>query len=350
MENIIIVNKNFERIGLIENAQIIWTTRYYKSGDFEIYVSATNENLNLIYNGFYVVRDDIEKDNVGIIEDYEINSTTEEGDMITVTGKLADGYFLNSRVVSRQTQMLGNVQQELRNLIYSNIINPSDTKRKINFIKLGDFDNSITETIERQTTGDNLKNLTEEICEEKGIGFRTKLENNNIIYENYKGINRSYNQSENPYVVFSDEYENLTDCNYIRRTSEVKNFAYIAGEGEGLNRRIVSSYNTESEPTGQDRFELWLDQRNISSNNEDITETELINQMKEEGLENLTFISEALSGNILLQGYKYREDFDLGDIIQLYRRAWGVGVPMRIIECLESKNNTGESIFLTFGI
>lgn len=347
---LIIANKNFERIGMIENAQIIWSTRYYKSGDFEIYVSATQENLELITSGFYVIRDDKEKNNIGVIENYTVASKPEEGDMITVTGKLAGGYFLKTRVVAHQTQLSGNVQQELRNLVYSNIINPTDPNRKIDFIHFGELDGTIFETLEKQITGANLLEKVEEICAEKGVGFRMNLKNNELFFEIYKGTDRSYNQIENLHIVFSDEYDNLTDCQYVNQKSEIKNFAYVAGEGEGLDRKIVATYNTQTEPIGQDRFEIWVDQRNISSNNEEITVEELNNQMMEEGLENLTTLTEALDGNVLMYGYTYDEDFTLGDIVQIYKSNWNVGIAMRIIECIESVNSTGESIVLTFGI
>ena len=347
--NIVIANKDFKRIGFIENAQIIWSTRYYKSGDFEIYASATKYNLDLINNGFYVIRDDEEENNIGIIEDYEIANKPEEGDMLTITGKLAGGYFLNSRVISKQTQLSGNVQQSIRSLVYSNIVNPTDPNRKIDFINLGKLDESITETLEKQSTGDNLLNLIEEICEEKGIGFRMYLKDGLLYFENYKGVDRSYNQIENPFVVFSDDYDNLTEAHYIKTTSTIKNFAYIAGEGEGLDRKIVTSFNISEEPKGQDRFEIWVDQRNISSNNEDITEEELENQMKEEGLINLTSIGEAFEGSVQLRGYTYKKDFYLGDLVQLYKRTWGIGIAMRIIECIESIDSTGKTTVLTFG-
>ena len=150
-------------------------------------------------------------------------------------------------------------------------------------------------------------------------------------------------------MVFSDDYDNLTEAHYIKTTSTIKNFAYIAGEGEGLDRKIVTSFNISEEPKGQDRFEIWVDQRNISSNNEDITEEELENQMKEEGLINLTSIGEAFEGSVQLRGYTYKKDFYLGDLVQLYKRTWGIGIAMRIIECIESIDSTGKTTVLTFG-
>ena len=36
-----ILNKNFEKIGLIDTYEsVIWTTRYYTYGDFELYIPA----------------------------------------------------------------------------------------------------------------------------------------------------------------------------------------------------------------------------------------------------------------------------------------------------------------------
>jgi len=347
---IVIADKQFKRLGVIENAEVIWATRYYKTGDFELYVSKIGENLDYILNGYYVIRDDIEEDNVGVIEGISIHTTPTQGDMITVTGRLAEGYFLNSRVISQQTQLYGNVQDGIINLVSSNLINPSDENRKIDFITLGELDTSITEKLEMQITGDNLLTKIEEICEEKKIGFRFIFDENKFYFKTYKGIDRSYSQKINPSVVFTDEYDNLEECQYVKNTSEIKNFAYVAGEGEGLDRKIVEAYSTSEAPIGQDRFEIWVDQRNVSSNNEDITEAELTSQMEEEGLENLVGISEAFDGNIKLTGYEYRKDFNLGDIVQIFKKSWGLGISMRIIECIESINNTGKSIVLTFGI
>lgn len=345
---IVIANKNFEKLGLLENAEVIWTTRYYKTGDFELYVSRNEDNLKYILTGYYVIREDEDEDNIGVIDDITITSTPTQGDMIKVTGKLAEGFFLNSRVISQQTQLYGNVQNAIRNLLITNIISPADINRKIDFIELGELDTNITENIEMQTTGDNLLAKTEEICEEKKIGFRMTYKNNKLIFKLYKGKDRSYFQTENPYVVFSDKYDNLSESSYIKTNSNIKNFAYVAGEGEGLDRKIVQAYS-KTIPTGQDRFEVWVDQRNISSNDEEITEKELNNQMFEEGLENLVGISEALDGKIILKTYTYKKDFSLGDIVQLEQNQWGLGVPMRIIECIESINNTGKTIVLTFG-
>lgn len=347
---VVILDKNFIRLGLIENSSVIWASRYYKSGDYELYITASDDNLNLINNGKYIVRDDIE-DELGVIEDYDIVTDVEAGDTISVVGRFTEGYYLASRVVSQQTQLYGNVQDQIRNLVYANIINPTDPKRKIDFIKLGELDTSITETIDTQVTGDNLLDKIEEICEAKGIGFRMPLRNGILYFELYKGKDKSYNQSENAWVIFSDEYDNLKNTSFSYKTSERKNLAYVAGEGEGLARKIVKAYRDE-EPSGEDRFEVWVDQRNMSSNDGDITDDQLTIQMQEEGLENLTTTTTFFDGDIDLINYEYgkHKDVYIGDIVSVQKKKWiDTHINTRVIEAIESEDTSGRVIVLTFG-
>lgn len=346
---VVIANKNFERLGLIENVELIWASRYYKSGDFELHMALTEDNISLLNDGFYVIKDD-DKNNIGVIEDIEITSDLNNGDRISVVGKFASGVVLGSRVVSEQTILDGNVQDEVRNLVYKNMINASNINRNINFVLLGNLDNTIIDSISIQITGANLLEKIEEICESKGIGFKMPLRDECLYFEMYKGIDRSYAQCVNDWVIFSDEYDNLSEANYICQKSALKNLAYVAGEGEGLARKIVSAYNTEDEPKGIDRFEIWVDQRNMSSNDGNITEQELRNQMREEGIENLTTITQAFDGSISLNGYEYGKDLFLGDIVSIKKRNWNMFINARIIECIESYDVNGKTIILTFGI
>lgn len=351
---LVIVNKDFERLGVIENASVIWTSRYYKCGDFEFKVGATEYNLDLINQGYYVVRDD-DEDNTGVIEDIDLTNTLENGDIVTVTGRFAP-MILGKRIISQQTQLYGNYQNSVRNLIKDNVISPTKTARKISCIELGNIDGSITETLEMQTTGDNLLTKIEETSESLSLGFRMPLRNNKIYFEMYKGIDRSYNQNTNPWIVFKDEHDNLKECEYIKKTSEYKNVFLIATEGEGLDRKILwgSANDNESSITGLDRNEIYVDQRNMSSNDSEITEQEFYNQMNLEGKTNLTTISEAFSGSVSLKNYKYGKTEDggevfLGDIVTIENAKWDMYINARIVEVIESEDQNGKVYTLTFG-
>lgn len=352
---LVIVNKEFERMGLIENASVIWATRYYKCGDFEFQTGATKYNLDLIKNGYYVVYEE-DEDNVGIIEDINLSDSSKDGEMIKVSGRFAP-MILGKRIIAQQTQLYGNYQNSIRNLIQDNVINPTKSERKINCVKLGKIDDSITETLEMQTTGANLLTKIEETSESFGLGFRMPLINKKLYFEMYKGINRSYSQSENPYIIFSDEYDNLTSSEYVKQESEYKNVFLIATEGEGLERKILwgSANDNESNIKDLDRNEIYVDQRNMSSNDNEITEEEFYNQMNIEGKSNLTTISEAFSGTVSLQGYKYGKpenggEVYLGDIVTIVNKNWNLYINSRIIEVIISEDQNGKVYTLTFGI
>lgn len=346
--DIILVNQDFERLGIIDNASVIWNDRYYENGEFEIYFPIIDSSLELLTQSFYVVRDD-DENNVGVIQDVELSHNSNNGDFITLTGKFATGYYFSKRVIPSQTTLYDTIPNIIRTLVDQNIINPSNSKRKINSIKLGNSVDGLTTKTNMQTTGGNLLEKISEVCKTYKIGFKMPIVNNELRFDLYEGSDRSYGQSENPYVVFSDEYDNLDEVVYNRNASNKINFAYVAGEGEGINRKIVSAYEGE-EPSGYDRNEIWVDQRNMSSNEGEITDEELTEQMKEEGIENLVPITENLDGKLLnTTGYVYGKDFFLGDIVTVQMKKWnGMYINARIVEVIESEDENGKTLTFTF--
>ena len=118
-------------------------------------MSATEYNLNLLSQGYYIARDD-DEDNVGVIQDYVISNSVEEGDKITVTGTFAP-MILGKRIIAQQTQLYGDFQDSIRNLIISNVINPTKSSRKISCIELGNYDNSITEAVPSHMAAEGME-------------------------------------------------------------------------------------------------------------------------------------------------------------------------------------------------
>ena len=163
-----------------------------------------------------------------------------------------------------QKILSGNFQNGVETLLNENIISPTDANRKIeNFIFKASTDPYIVALkIDAQYTGDNLYDVIKALCEEAGIGFKVTLNSSKqFVFELYHGSNRSYNQEENPYVIFSPKYDNIINSNYIESKASLKNVTLIGGEGEGAERR----YTTVGVASGLDRRELFTDARDISS-------------------------------------------------------------------------------------
>lgn len=348
--DLLVLNKSLDVIAIVDVYEsIIWTERYYEYGDFELYTAMTQDLLNYIKTDNYIQR--VGSDRVMIIEEIRIDTDSETGNHITITGRSLES-ILDRRVVWSQTTISGNLQNGIKKLINENIISPSKEERKIsNFIFKDSTDSQITGlTVEAQYTGDNLYDVISKVCEEKSIGFKVSLnENKQFVFELYAGADRSYEQTNYPYVVFSPNFDNIINSNYLESKENLKNVALVGGEGEGTARKYLAIGNT----SGLDRRELFVDARDISSEGEDgeTLTTEQYNELlKQRGNEYLADYTDlvsfegAVETNIM---YKYGVDFFDGDIVQIANE-YGHEAKVRILEVVISENEEGNSVYPTF--
>lgn len=349
---IYVLNQSFEVEGVIdEYASIIWTTRYYTSGDFELYVGAKKELLDVLKVGNYLVRDkDIVSDgnykNVMIISNREIKTDAENGDFFVITGHCLKSIF-NRRVVINQTNLSGSVADGLAELVDENIINPSASARAISNFEHGtDALVDDTPTFTMQITGKRLDETFAEICQTYGYGYDVKIQNNKYVWYLYEGLDRSYSQDVNAYVVFSQDFDNLITCDYVENRDNYANVAVVAGEGEGTARKK----ETVGTATGLDRIEVWVDARNASSNNGQISDNEYRAMLQQDGKDALKEygVTTSFEGEVnFLVTYELGVDYNLGDIVQI-ENDYGLKARARIIEIIESEDENGIKLVPTF--
>lgn len=348
--NIYVLDKNFNLVTLIdEYISIIWTRRYFTYGDFELYLSATKSNLDTLQQGYYLVR---EKDvtvteyrNVMIISSRKITTDEQNGDNLTVTGFCLKS-ILKRRVVAEQTNLNGQIAACIRQLVTENIISPTVSARAISNFTLGTDSITLTDSMQMQITGDNLSDAITEICTTYGLGYDIYISGSNFVFYLYQGADRSYNQAVNPHVVFSTEFDNLISSEYVNNRDNYANVAVVAGEGEGTARKKV----TVGTASGLERLEIWVDARNASTNDGEITEAEYNQMLAQDGVEALaeTDITTAFSGEIDNSvNYTYGVDYFLGDLVQI-ENDYNISAATRIIEVIDSEDDSGANLILTF--
>lgn len=343
-----ILNDDFEIIKYLNDyISLEWVRRYFDVGDFVLSTIAKMENMSALLHGSYVAREDC--DCIMVIETIPaLKTSAAESNTITVSGRSIES-ILDRRIIWKQTTSKASETAEafIRRLITENCINPTDTKRKIPRLKLGAL-KGYTETIDKQVTGDNLLTVIKEICVSYGYGFKIRIdEEGNLVFDLYKGIDRSYNQTENPYVTFSNNFDNLANTEYSYDKSNYKNVALIGGEGEGTERK----YRTVGDAQGLNRYELFVDAKDISSNNGEIKLAEYNKLLDERGYEKLEEqqITEEFTGEVeATRMYRYKEHYDLGDIVQV-ENEYEISASPRILEVIESQNENGYRVVPTFG-
>lgn len=184
-----------------------------------------------------------------------------------------------------------------------------------------------------------------------GNHIQTDAESNSKFFKFmlYAGVDRSYDQTKVPYVIFSPDFDNMLNSNYVESKASLKNVTLVGGEGEGSLRK----YATVGEASGLNRRELFTDAKDISSdvgNHKILNAEEYAAVLKQRGNETLSENSEITSfeGEIeTTQMFKYRTDFFNGDIVQLANE-YGNESRVRIVEMVMTSDETGNSVYPTY--
>lgn len=358
MNNIHVLNQNFELQGVIDDyVSIIWRPSYCEIGDFEIYINSTDKAINLLRPNWYVVRSsDISVVNgvttykkVMVIKNLNLTTDVENGDYLEVTGRELK-FLLHQRIVWGRYIIRDSVEYALRRLIGSNAVEPVEPTRTIPNMQFAE-PKGYTEQIEQQTSNKQLDEAVIEICKTYGYGWDIYITDNKLTVDIYKGVDRSYNQSERPYIVFSDNFENLFETEYVFKGENYANMTLVGGEGEGLDRTYAYVNNNIS---GLDRYEIFTDARDVSQNlgaDDALTYEEYLLLLEERGRENLAgkIMSEGFSGEVLDFNFRYGVDFFIGDIVTVINK-YGIQKNVRVLSAIESEDASGTKLIPQFSM
>jgi hypothetical protein len=353
--DLMVLNQDFEKIYIFDAYEsLLWVDKYSEPGTFEISTPVTQEILDYVKPNYYLVNEASE--HTMIVEDISIESDIENGNKIKIVGRSLES-ILDRRIVWKQTNIDGNLQQGILKILNQNIIfpesmypNPSEEqqRRKIaNFIFKETNDPNIVElTMDHQYTGDNILDVVKNLCDENKIGFKVILNDNyQFVFSLYTGVDRSYNQDLVPYVVFSPSFDNILSSNYVDKNSIVKNVALVAGEGEGSERKTI----VVGSESGLSRREAYVQASGLNS--EELTPAQYNAKLTSKGVDELLEINkdkESFDGKCeTTQLYSYGKDFYIGDVVQMFNE-YGMETSSRITEFTWSCSTSELETYPTF--
>lgn len=317
--DLVVLDTDFKAIHTLDEYEsLIWTERYNACGDFELYTLFEQSLLDVLQPDYYLINK--ESEYVMIIEDIKIEANVEDGAKLIVTGRSLES-ILDRRIVWKQTNLNAKLETAVGRLFNDAIISPTDENRQIdNFVFLPSEDPKIERCkLDHQYTGDNLYDIMGEICEEFLIGYKITLsEDWEFLFQFYSGLDRTDRQFNNRQVYFSPKLDNLVSSNYEESNSNYKTVALVAGEGEGNARKTEEVGNLSI--VGLYRRELFVDSRNVSSNSEtSISAAQYTKLLEAEGEEALSEhrVKTTFDGQIEETAFQYREDYCLGDIVEM---------------------------------
>lgn len=349
MNRLVLLDQNFVSQEIIDKwTSLIWVDRFWEAGDFELYLPATKENFQTFKEDWYLWS--VDSPEVMIIESALIETDVESGSFLTITGRSLAS-LLERRIIWDQTTHDGLLWTAVQKYLNENAINPTDASRRIpNLIFQTPTDPAITSIpFTGQVTGENLYTQIQAMCQANDIGFTIRLnDSNQFVFSLLAGADRSYDQTTNNYVVFSPKFDNLISTNVLKSKKTERNVLKVAGEGEGLERRSV----TVGSASGLARRELFVDARDISSNDGEIGTTEynkLLNQRGEEYKADNKATDTFECTIDPNRSFHYGIDYFTGDIVSVFDDFGNEDVA-RMLELVFTTDLTGTTTIPTFAV
>lgn len=336
MKEINIYDSYLNRLGTIDNFQsLIWTRKYLTSGNFELHAPLTVDNFKILKVENIIGRKDSLEAGVieGVVYKEEKNALK-----IICKGRFLSSY-LDRRLLKKTYNFNGKVEQAMHNLINKVVAIPL-----LELASLKNFD----EKINFQVTYKNLLNTLVKLAKGSSLGFRIvpNFITKKLLFEVYKGKDRTINQDVNNHVVFSEEYGNLLNTNLIVNTKLIKTFAVVGGEGEREERVIVEVGGG----SGLELREIFVDAKSIRRDNLNLVAYQQKLRQKGEEILKKNALIESFDFQILPNAnFIYKRDYDLGDIVTISKKSWNIKQNKRITEIQEVYENGGVIINLTLG-
>lgn len=377
-----------------EFVSAIWTERYTKSGDTQIVVPATAENIGKLREGTYLALR-------GSKEVMELDTQNIERGLLTVTGSTLDEAVLMERFLWAQnpeyttgedvttriadltddTRKPGEFMSHLVDLFVINTVAfdaahaPATLdwiKEEIPELSLGDIDHS--GTVQRLTapTGP-LYTALEQLADQNKVGMSLYLDSADaetgfqLKFKTYKGLDRTSNQSTNALVRLTPELDGISDIKEIRSIKDFKNVVYVyyqgvitvhlldptAPEPEGLERRVLVT-DAQGEPVGrkvnnygpQHWGGIEYGQTTVVGPTEIAAFRE---QNAKDALANHNYIHSIDGQTSPISDYKFGTDYFLGDLIELEGLTGAIS-QAQITEYIRSQDKNGEKSYPTISV
>lgn len=341
-------------------------------GTFTINAMLDKENLYLMdkTKNYYVLLD---HDVFGIIDSIKRESDSETSKVFTIKGSLALK-LLEYRVIKGQVTFRGKSYKYIEELVKQNLILSDDENRNIALAV--EFENEerlkqVCSTIDKQVTGGSLWDEISEVAEADKLKIELRP---NIVVINTEhpqnidgwtliigaGEDRTRHRTNKAVssVVFSQSLSNIANTDYTVNRSKLRNTVYIAGEGEGADRKWynidVNSDVTFGERRGWNRRELWVDARDIQSeqDNKKLTDAEYEELMKQRADEKAkdNDLSEEYTATVtdITKQYKYKTDYNIGDFATVADEELGMEIDAQITNVIVTRQDDREIVDIEF--
>lgn len=297
-----IIDGKFNFLGIIEDYSSFYFIRnYYQAKEFQLICSSKYKDRLKDGNILFIT-----PKKPLIIENVSIDESKKQ---ITVKGRDLKCILERRITVPPPGQIhdsfKGNAEDVIKHYVETNAVNPIDRKRKINELAIAPSKHR-GKSISWQSRYRYLNYEINNIGSSIGLGWKVTLDlkNKKFIFDVIEGIDLTISKSK---VIFSDDFNNITDVIKTNDSKNYKTMGYVAGQGEGANREVEEVYRNNE--IGLNRRELFIDARDIEEG-----EKEKLTDRAKAKLNSFDYINSTES-TVVNTNFIYEKDWDLGDIV-----------------------------------
>lgn len=305
----------------------------------------------------------LEEDNIvwfggvkaGIVESVSLKKSDNGHKQLEVTGHTAEIY-LDRRTIYPTFVRSGYAGNVICDLVSENLVRPDDQDRAIYSVSLQFPTTNLGSNISYQQTGGNLLNEVSALCQANFLDFHLRFDPDSarFVFEIFAVTNRSVNQQAVSPVTIASSLDDILSSSYYSSTENWKNFAYIAGEGTGSDRRYAT-LETVDQVCSYQRRELFVDARDIQSENGDttISPAEYTGMLVQRGSEKLTNFKRVQRFEATIRNnprsYVYGVDYFIGDTVTVVDEDLGVTIDAVVVKATSSKTQGKEETEISLG-
>ena len=361
----IIGKYTLKSFAVVEPSQCWFEVSYFDIGEFEVYASATLNNLQALKMGNYIKIPN--KPYIWIIKSVQYTFNSEGARMIDVKGFEAK-WLLHTRCILNPYQLETDLATAVYNLVYKNLGLGALSYRKIVGLDViqPTFNITINQT---QATREDIADFLLALLKANKCGCYTTFENGQITFRFIKGVDRTSS------VLFAQSMDNLISSEYFENSENKKTFCRVVstfsqdnGQGVSIDVEYAQDYNQGA--TNIDRLEMVVES-NISTKLFDENGNPVIDQQtgkqididpssdqykswqQQEGKNQLAerYIDVEFNAEIDLQysNYEFEKDFFIGDLVKVRDEYFGYEAEPRILKYTFKQDESGYGEFADYG-
>lgn len=340
MKPLRIFSPNLELLAEIDDYESLSVTRkWHTYGEIDLVIHQDKRHVDKLVNGNILLPGNDTK-SAAVIRHRE-----SQLDTLSVKAPFLGSYMAQRVIVP--TEITGAAETVMKQLVDKQAVNPDNPypDEELTFFALPFFpvqtmwrkpyrefkllslapDLGRGKVVTRQGKYQPLSEELESISLEAGLGWGICLVDGGLVFEVYEGNDRSIT-GDHP-VIFSPDFDNVMGQLFIDSQFETKNVVYGGSETEV----IETGYSF-----GAERFEGFA---SVPGDEDAVKYTERV-------LQEAIF---ALEAEVVDGAFVYRKDYDLGDIVTIQNKKWGIERNARITQVQEVYEPLNNQAYITFG-